>query len=102
MDDAELTSFVVQQAQRMGVSADQLAMHLRDTGQIGAAVGDVLRAKALDLIVKRVAIKDGSGREVDLAALAESEQAGRAGRVRAGRVRAGRSEQAAAEQRPRR
>ena len=96
VDEAELTSFVVQQAQRMGVSADQLAAHLSDTGQFGAAVGDVLRAKALDLIVKRAAIKDGSGQEVDLAALAESEQAvsepavSEPGRVRAGRVRAGR------------
>jgi trigger factor len=72
VDDAELTSFVVQQAQRMGVSPDQLAAHLRDTNQIGSAVGDVLRAKALDLLVKRVAVKDSEGREVDLAALAES------------------------------
>ena len=75
VDDAELTSFVVQQAQRMGVSPDQLAAHLRDSGQIGSAVSDVLRAKALDLIVRRAAIKDASGREVDLAALAASEQA---------------------------
>ena len=75
VDDAELTSFVVQQAQRMGVSPDQLAAHLRDSGQIGSAVSDVLRAKALDLIVRRAAIKDASGREVDLAALAASDQA---------------------------
>ncbi len=75
VDDAELTSFVVQQAQRMGVSPDQLAAHLRDSGQIGSAVSDVLRAKALDLIVRRAAIKDASGREVDLAALAALDQA---------------------------
>ncbi len=75
VEDAELTAFVVQQAQRMGVSPDQLAMHLRDSGQLGSAVSDVLRAKALDLIVKRAAIKDSSGQEVDLAAIAASEQA---------------------------
>jgi trigger factor len=75
VDDTELTSFVVQQAQRMGVSPDQLATHLRDTGQIGSAVGDVLRGKALDLIVSRAAVKDSSGRDVDLAAIAASEQA---------------------------
>ena len=75
MDDAELTSFVVEQAQRMGVTPDQLAVHLRDSGQIGSAVGDVLRAKALDLIVRRAAIKDGSGNDVDLAVLVASEQA---------------------------
>ena len=75
VDDAELTSFVVQQAQRMGVSPDQLATHLRDSGQIGSAVSDVLRAKALDLIVRRAAVKDSSGNEVDLAALSEDAEA---------------------------
>jgi trigger factor len=76
VEDAELTTFVVQQAQRMGVTPDQLAVHLRDTGQLPSAVGDVLRSKALDLIVKRAAIKDSSGRFVDLAALAVDEAAG--------------------------
>jgi trigger factor len=76
VEDAELTAFVVQQAQRMGVTPDQLAVHLRDTGQLPSAVSDVLRSKALDLIVKRAAIKDSSGRVVDLAALAADEAAG--------------------------
>ncbi|MGE5292491.1 MAG: trigger factor [Micromonosporaceae bacterium] len=71
VDDAELTSFVVQQAQRMGVSPDQLAAHLRDSGQIGSAVSDVLRSKALDLIVRRAAVKDASGNDVDLTSLLE-------------------------------
>jgi trigger factor len=66
VEDAELTSYVVQQAQRMGVSPDQLAAHLRDSGQLASAVGDVLRAKALDLIVRRADVKDSSGRDVDL------------------------------------
>jgi trigger factor len=71
VEDAELTGFVVQQAQRMGVAPDQLAAHLRDSGQIGSAVSDVLRSKALDLIVRRAAVKDSSGRDVDLEALFE-------------------------------
>jgi trigger factor len=72
VNDAELTSFVVQQAQRMGVAPDQLAAHLSDSGQIGSAVSDVLRSKALDLIVQRVAVKDEAGGEVDLTSLLES------------------------------
>jgi trigger factor len=71
VDDTELTSFVVQQAQRMGVSPDQLAAHLRDTGQIVSAVSDVLRSKALDLIVRRAAVKDASGADVDLGPVLE-------------------------------
>jgi trigger factor len=69
VNDAELTSFVVQQAQRMGVQPDQLAAHLRDHGHIASAVSDVLRSKALDLIVQRAAIKDASGNDVDLGPL---------------------------------
>jgi trigger factor len=71
VNDAELTSFVVQQAQRMGVAPDQLAAHLSDSGQIGSAVSDVLRSKALDLIVRRAAVKDEAGGEVDLTSLLE-------------------------------
>jgi trigger factor len=67
--DGELTGFVLDQAQRMGVQPDQLAAHLRDSGQLGAAFAEVLRAKALDLIASRVAVTDGSGRVVDLTAL---------------------------------
>ncbi len=78
VEEAELTSFVVQQAQRIGVSPDQLATHLRDSGQIGSALGDVMRAKAIDLIVRRAAVKDGSGNEVDLAALSEDAEAAEA------------------------
>ncbi len=79
VEDAELTSFVVQQAQRMGVAPDQLATHLRDSGQISSAVSDVLRSKALDLIVRRAAVKDASGHEVDLEALLERAETDAAG-----------------------
>ncbi len=75
VEDGELASFVVRQAQRMGVTPDQLAVHLSDTGQLASAVSDVLRSKALDLIVRRAAVKDSSGRDVDLAALAADEAA---------------------------
>jgi trigger factor len=65
VDEGELSTFVVQQAQRMGVAPDQLARHLTESGQVTAVVQDVLRSKALDLLMERAAIKDESGRDVD-------------------------------------
>jgi trigger factor len=65
VEENELSAFVVQQAQRMGVGPDQLARHLADTGQVNAVVTDVLRSKALDVLLEHAAIKDESGRDVD-------------------------------------
>ncbi len=76
VEEGELSAFVVQQAQRMGVAPDQLARHLTDTGQVTAVVQDVLRSKALDLLMERAAIKDESGNEVDpKAIIAEATEA---------------------------
>jgi trigger factor len=65
VEENELSAFVVQQAQRMGVGPDQLARHLADTGQVNAVVTDVLRSKALDVLLEHAAIKDESGHDVD-------------------------------------
>jgi trigger factor len=65
----ELTDFVVQQAMQMGVQPDQLAKHLTESGQIPALVTDVLRNKALSLLVEHVKVTDESGNEVDLKAI---------------------------------
>jgi trigger factor len=67
--EGELTAFVVEQARRMGVPPDRLAAHLRDSGQFSSAVAEVMRAKALDLVVDRAKVSDKSGRAVDVAAL---------------------------------
>jgi trigger factor len=65
----ELSQYLTEQAYRMGIQPEQLAKELTDRNQINAAVADVVRSKAMDIIAQRAAIKDETGRAVDLAAL---------------------------------
>ncbi|MDT0301209.1 trigger factor [Streptomonospora wellingtoniae] len=64
-DNSELTEYVVEQAQRMGVSPDQLANHLVESNQIQVAYTEVVRAKALDLVMEKATITDESGNVVE-------------------------------------
>lgn len=66
VDEQELTEYVVQQSMRMGVSPDQLARHLTESNQISVAVTEVLRAKAMNLVVEHVKVTDEDGNEVDM------------------------------------
>jgi len=74
VDQAELGTYVAQQAYRIGVAPDRLAKELTDRGQLGSVVADVLRGKALSLIAERAKITDESGREVDLKELARQDE----------------------------
>jgi len=75
VDQNELSAYVTEQAYRMGVAPDRLAKELTDRNQLGSVVNDILRSKALTLLSERAAIKDESGRTVDLAALRQAAQA---------------------------
>jgi trigger factor len=79
VDQAELSAYVTEQAYRMGVAPDRLAKELTDRNQLGSVVNDILRSKAMTLLADRAAIKDESGRTVDLAALRQAAQADAAG-----------------------
>jgi len=79
VENEELMSFIVTQAQRMRVAPDELATRLGESGQMGSVMTDVLRGKALDLIVERAAVKDESGREVNVAELASQAEEQAAG-----------------------
>ena len=76
VDQAELSGYVTEQAYRMGVPPDRLAKELADRGQLGSAVADVLRSKALRLIAERAKVTDESGRPVDLTPAAVPDQPG--------------------------
>ena len=76
VDQNELSAYVTEQAYRMGVAPDRLAKELTERGQLGSVVNDILRSKAMTLLSERAAIKDESGRTVDLAALRQAAQAG--------------------------
>ena len=67
VDPAELTAYVTQQAEQMGVSPDRLAQQLADNNQINVAAAEVLRGKAMNLIAERVKVTDKSGNPVDIA-----------------------------------
>jgi trigger factor len=69
VENEELTQYVVSQAAQMGVQPDVLAKHLTEGGQIPAFVSEVLRTKALNLVVEHVKAVDDSGNEIDLADL---------------------------------
>jgi trigger factor len=68
VDQGELAGYVTEQAYRMGVPPDRLAKELSDRGQLGSAVADVLRGKALTLLAERATVTDESGRPVDVKA----------------------------------
>jgi trigger factor len=70
IEQEELNAYIVEQAYRLGVPPDRLAKEIVDRGQLGVAVTEVLRSKALDLLAERAAITDEAGHTVDLRALA--------------------------------
>jgi trigger factor len=68
VDQNELTYFITDQAQRMGVPAEYLAQQLVESGQVPAAVQEVRRGKAAATIAERVAVTDADGNAIDVKA----------------------------------
>jgi len=72
VSQAELSYFVADQAQRMGIGPEYLARQLSESGQIGAAVTEVLRGKAATLLAERAKVIDEAGNAVDVKAEIEA------------------------------
>jgi trigger factor len=72
VNQAELSYFVADQAQRMGVSPDYFAQQLVQNNQINVAVTEVLRGKAATIVAERVAVTDEAGNAVDVKAQIET------------------------------
>jgi trigger factor len=72
VNQAELSYFVADQAQRMGVRPEYLAQQLSESGQIGAAITEVLRGKAATMIAERVKVSDEAGKAIDIKAQIEA------------------------------
>jgi trigger factor len=66
VNQAELSYFVADQAQRLGVGPEYLARQLSESGQIGTAVTEVIRGKAATLVAERVKVTDEAGNEIDV------------------------------------
>ncbi|GAA4145576.1 trigger factor [Actinomadura keratinilytica] len=69
VENEELSEYVVTQAMQMGVPPQQLAQYLTENNQLPAIVAEVLRNKALNLVVEHVSLKDESGNQLDVAAI---------------------------------
>ena len=74
IEQQELNAYIVEQAYRLGVPPDRLAKEIVDRGQLGVAVTEVLRAKALDLLAERAAVTDEAGHPVDVKAITAEAQ----------------------------
>ena len=70
VEQEELNAYIVEQAYRLGVQPDQLAKEIVDRGQLGLAMSEVLRGKALRLLTEQVKVTDEAGRPVDIKAAA--------------------------------
>jgi trigger factor len=75
VDAADLGAYVTEQAQRMRVDPSRLARELTESNQLTTVAGDVLRVKALDLVLQRAKVTDEAGREVDVRPQAATESA---------------------------
>jgi trigger factor len=69
VEDGELTEYLVRQAARYGMPAQEFANQLLQAGNLPAVIADVRRNKAIAVVLEQADIKDASGRPVDLSAL---------------------------------
>jgi trigger factor len=73
VSDAELTEYIVRQAQRYGMQPQEFADQIMQAGNIAALVADVRRNKALATVLESASVSDTSGNPIDLSALATPE-----------------------------
>jgi len=71
VNQAELSYFVADQAQRMGISPDYFAQQLVQNNQVNVAVTEVLRGKAATIVAERVTVTDEAGNAIDVKAQIE-------------------------------
>ena len=71
VNEQELTEHIIRSASRYGMGPDKFAQEIVQAGQVPMLVGEVVRGKALALVLEKANVLDASGREVDLEALRE-------------------------------
>lgn len=74
VNDAELSQWLMQEAQRYNMAPDQFADQLVQTGQVQGAVSEVRRAKALAHVLENVTVIDKSGNKIDLDSVLRGEE----------------------------
>jgi trigger factor len=76
VSEQELTDHIVRSASRYGMGPDQFAQQVVQAGQVPMLVSEVVRGKALAVVLERAKVVDESGRPVDLEALREDGETG--------------------------
>ncbi|MBV9097483.1 MAG: trigger factor [Frankiaceae bacterium] len=71
ISEPELTDQIVRRARQSGMRADQYAQEVVNSGGLGSLMSELLRGKALALLLENATITDASGRPVDLDELTE-------------------------------
>jgi len=71
VSEPELTEQILRRARQTGMRPDQYAQEVVNSGQLGALMGEVLRGKALALMLENATIRDTAGTEIDLDSLTE-------------------------------
>jgi trigger factor len=66
VDQADLSQHLVRRAQQSGQDPQQFANHMFEHNHIPELVQEILRGKALALLVETAVVKDGSGNHVEL------------------------------------
>ena len=69
VNEQELTEHIIRTASRYGMGPDQFAQQVVQAGQVPVLVSEVVRGKALALVLESAQVVDASGRPVDLEAL---------------------------------
>jgi trigger factor len=72
VSDGELSERIVYQAQRRGVSPNEYAQQIHQSGELATIYADVRRGKALATVVRQASVTDGSGNVVDVDALIDA------------------------------
>lgn len=67
----ELTEYLIQRAQQVGMSPQDFADQMVQSGNVTGVVADVARGKALALVVEKARVTDTSGTVIDLTRLQE-------------------------------
>jgi trigger factor len=69
VNEAELTDQVLRRAQRAGMSPDELAQRLVRSGELPSLMAEIVRGKALALVLESAKVTDTTGAPVDLSDL---------------------------------
>jgi trigger factor len=66
VEEAELTQHIVRRAQQSGMQPEQFAQQVMQAGQVPLLVNEVVRGKALAVVVQAAEVKDTAGNAVDV------------------------------------